>query len=189
VTAGILLLAAGQSRRFGSDKRVASLEGGQTLLCATLAHISATSLPVQICLRPDDAALQLELETKGFSCLRCDRAGEGMGATLAQGVAAIPDWDAVIVMLADMPWVQSATLRALVSKVTHDTIVVPVYQGRRGNPVAFGRMYFPALARCQGDQGARSLLRSHEQQVRDVRVDDPGVLRDIDCPADLERGL
>ena len=189
MTTGILLLAAGRSRRFGSDKRVANLADGQTLLRATLKRIFDTSLPVQICLRLDDTALQLELEKEGLRCVRCDRADDGMGATLAQGVAAMPDWDAVVVMLADMPWVRSATLLALASNVTRDSIVVPVYQGRRGNPVAFGRAHFPGLARCQGDQGARGLVRSHVQQVLEVRVDDPGVLRDIDRPDDLEPGL
>jgi molybdenum cofactor cytidylyltransferase len=168
---------------------VASLGDGQTLLRTTLECISETSLPVQICLRPDDIALQQELEREGFSCVRCDRAGEGMGATLAQGAAAMPDWDAVVVVLADMPWVQSATLLTLVSKVTGDSIAVPVFQGRRGNPVAFGRAYFPELACCQGDEGARSLVRSHAQRVVNVSVDDPGILRDVDRPADLEPGL
>lgn len=186
MTVGVLLLAAGQSRRYGTDKRLATLHTGQTLLRTSLAKIAQTSLPVLVCLRPDDDELFAELEHRGLCCVRCDRAAQGMGATLAQGMATIPAWDAVIVMLADMPWVQPATVLELARVVSRETIAVPVFGGRRGNPVAFGRAYFDELGGCQGDQGARSLVLAHASAVLEVPVDDAGVLRDVDHPDDLK---
>jgi molybdenum cofactor cytidylyltransferase len=58
-----------------------------------------------------------------------------------------------------------------------------VFEGRRGNPVAFGARHLPALLALEGEHGARSLLRS--SPVVEVTVDDPGILRDIDTPGDL----
>ena len=185
MTVGVLLLAAGRSRRYGVDKRLATLRTGQTLLRTTLAQIAQTSLPVQVCLRPDDDDLHAELEGQGFRCVRCDRARDGMGATLAQGMAALPEWDAVVVMLADMPWVQPSTVLELARTVTLQTIAVPVFSGQRGNPVAFGSAHFEELGRCQGDQGARSLVLAHASAVLEIPVDDAGILRDVDHPDDL----
>lgn len=186
MTVGVLLLAAGQSRRYGADKRLATLHTGQTLLRTSLAQIAQTSLPVQVCLRSDDDALHAELERRGLCCVRCDRASGGMGATLAQGIAALPEWDAVVVMLADMPWVKPSTLLELARTVSHQTIAVPVFDGQRGNPVAFGRAYFDELAGLQGDQGARLLVVANVSAVLEVVVDDAGILRDVDHPADLK---
>ena len=66
---GVLLLAAGLSRRYGADKRLATLHTGQTLLRTSLAQIAQTSLTVQVCLRPDDDDLHAELEGQGFRCV------------------------------------------------------------------------------------------------------------------------
>ena len=185
MTAGILLLAAGQSRRYGADKRLARLPAGETLLRTSLALIAATALPATVCLRPHDHQLLAEIEAQGVSCVRCDRAALGMGATLAQGMAALPAWDAVIVMLADMPWIKPASLLELARVVTDRTIVVPVFREQRGNPVAFGRSYFGQLAECRGDQGARSVVMAHAQMVHELAVDDAGILLDVDHPDDL----
>jgi molybdenum cofactor cytidylyltransferase len=62
-------------------------------------------------------------------------------------------------------------------------IAVPVFQGRRGNPVAFGRSYFQNLIALQGDRGARMLLREHP--VIEVAVEDEGIHRDVDMPEDV----
>jgi molybdenum cofactor cytidylyltransferase len=58
-----------------------------------------------------------------------------------------------------------------------------VFEGRRGNPVAFGALHLPALLALTGEHGARSLLKS--SSVVEVAVSDPGILRDIDTPNDL----
>lgn len=63
-------------------------------------------------------------------------------------------------------------------------IAAPVHAGRRGNPVAFGRAHLPALLALEGDQGARSILKNNP--VNELMVDDPGILRDIDAPSDIQ---
>lgn len=63
-------------------------------------------------------------------------------------------------------------------------IAAPVHAGRRGNPVAFGRVHLQALLALEGDQGARSILKNNP--VNELMVDDPGILRDIDAPSDIQ---
>jgi molybdenum cofactor cytidylyltransferase len=185
VTTGVLLLAAGQSRRFGADKRHARLADDRSLLEAVLDTVAAAGLPVLVCLGPDDDSLQAMLAERGVESVICHNASQGMGATLAEGMAALPGWQAVVVGLADMPWVRPGTWRRLADAATPATICAPVYRGRRGNPVAFGSGFFAALRESSGDIGARALVESERDHLLLVDVDDPGVLRDVDLPSDL----
>jgi molybdenum cofactor cytidylyltransferase len=83
-----------------------------------------------------------------------------------------------------MPHLQRGTvLRVADALAAGAQIAAPMHQGRRGNPVGFGRSHLQALCRLSGDVGARALLQAHP--VTCIAVDDPGVLRDIDVPQDL----
>ena len=64
-------------------------------------------------------------------------------------------------------------------------MAMPVHQGRRGHPVGFAARFVPALGALEADQGARTLLRQHDEQIREIAVDDPGILTDVDTAADL----
>ena len=110
-----------------------------------------------------------------------------MGATLAFAAANLPDWDAALVCLADMPFISGDTYAAVAAKAAPDRIVVPEYRGRPGNPVAFGSRFFPALTRLGGDGGARPLLRQNPEAVLPLPLDDRGILLDVDTPDDLHQ--
>ena len=181
---GALLLAAGQGSRFGRDKRLASMPDGRSVLTHTLSAIKSAGLPVLACVRPEDPALA---ELRGINLCRCKCAAEGMGSVLAEGVAVIDHWDAVMIALADMPWVKADTYRQLARYASRSGIRVPTLGGHRGNPVLFGAAFFPLLMQLAGDRGARTVLQSQAGAVREVAVTDPGIFRDVDVPADLRR--
>ena len=182
---GALVLAAGRAERFGADKRLASLPGGQRVLDATLAALRASGLPVMVCLAAGDADIARDLHRMDIDFRHCERSAEGMGATLAEGVGHISTWQGLLVVLADMPWIDPRTYQAVAGRVAAGRIVVPVHNGRRGHPVGFGREYFPALATLRGDSGARRLLDLHAADVEEVPVSDAAIHRDIDTPSDL----
>lgn len=185
MTVGILMLAAGSSRRFGSDKRQAMLASGQTLLCATLENACASGLPLRICLGHADAELADSLCGQGYEVQLCGHSDLGMGATLANGAAELGDWDGVLVALADMAWIVPDTYRLMAGHIKHDSICAPYYKGQRGHPIGFGSDFYPQLTELAGDQGARALLDRFKPQVKQVEVADPGIVRDADTPADL----
>lgn len=179
------MLAAGASRRFGSDKRFARIGQSGSLLEASIRAVRAAGLPLRACLRPDDnraAQLLAQLEVESIICADAER---GMGHTLAQGIAAAADWDVALIALADMPWIRPATYRAVADAADPQRIVVPSCGGRRGHPVAFGAGFYAELARLEGDAGARRVLARCADWVYELSVDDPGILRDVDRPADL----
>lgn len=182
-----ILLAAGAARRFGGGKLLARLDNGETIGYRACANLAAVVAEVFAVIRGGDDELARELVAAGARPTVCADAAAGMGASLAHGMqtAAASDADAVIVALADMPWIRPATLRAVADSLKQGAaVVVPRYQGRRGHPVGFARVLFPELTRLGGDDGARAVIDA-AAGVCWVDVDDPGVLRDVDVPGDL----
>ena len=105
-----------------------------------------------------------------------------MGESIALGVAARPDAAGWVIAPADMPFIKTATIKAIVKALAPDAIVAPVHAGSRGHPVAFGKNYGPELMKLTGDEGARAILAAAKPVL--VESDDPGILRDIDSPED-----
>lgn len=183
-----ILLAAGASRRMGTDKLDLSWRGAP-MLEATLARwLAVPELDEILLVRRGTAA------TEAWPRVRVVIAADpdaGMGSSLASAAATVPpDTEAVVVGLADMPELASSTIAALVAAwrpLGPGGIVAPTFEGQRGHPVVFGAQYLPALRALAGDQGARELLRRHADAVGLVAVTDPGVRLDLDTPEDLRR--
>ncbi len=183
-----LILAAGRGRRFGSDKRVAVLPSGERMLAQTLGRALAAFPDVWVVLRVEDDPAALGVDER-VTVVRAERADDGMGFSLAAGVKALEGmgFEAVAVMLGDMPWVEVGTLERLRHLAASGRIVVPEFEGQRGHPVVFGRTFWERLRGLQGDQGGRRVMQENAQACRDVKVDDKGVVRDLDVP--VEPGL
>ncbi|MFZ5705140.1 MAG: nucleotidyltransferase family protein [Pseudomonadota bacterium] len=179
---GAILLAAGSARRMGDDKLRMDL-GGRPLIAhvlETLMRPAVDSILAAVAPGPSIAPL---LEGRAMLVEVADHA-EGMGRSLAAAVAAIPaHWDAVLVALADMPFVRGDTIDRLVEHASPDAVVRPRHAGRPGNPVLWGRSHFPALAELRGDEGGRSLLGDRVPLLIDCG--DPGILFDVDTPEAL----
>ncbi len=179
------MLAAGYSRRFGSDKRLARLADGQTLLDAALGNAQATGLPIVLCLHPGDDALAERLKNPAVTPLICPVAEHGMGASLAWGVSQIPAWDGVLIALGDMPEVEPATFCKVATELADGGICQPYWREQAGHPVGFSKAFFPGLQALEGDRGAREMLAANPQSVLRIAIDDPGIIRDVDRPGDL----
>jgi len=124
------------------------------------------------------------LNDAGCDVVFAPEAARGMGASLAAGVEADHEAESWIVALADMPCISIESIEAVARSLDSGApLVAPFYRGQRGHPVGFGFAHRAALVALDGDAGARALLTSHP--LTRVEVDDPGILRDIDTPADL----
>jgi len=181
-----LLLAAGYSRRFGADKRLAQLANGTHVAVQSAWLLQAAGLAVQAVIRPEDERLQLLFQQQGVHCIDCMEAALGMAASLRAGVEATPQAAAWLVALADMPFIQPATVQRLIAVWRQQGgIVLPSWQGKRGHPVIFTAPYREALLALQGDQGARPVLQQHAAAVQTVPLEDAGIHQDIDTPQAL----
>jgi len=113
----------------------------------------------------------------------------GISSSIMVGLGAIDrNSEAILFGLADKPFVSVATINTIIEsyQTSRIGIVVPVYRGRRGNPVLFARDFFDDLGTLSGDVGGKAIIRKHAESIREVEVDDDGILVDIDTRADFE---
>jgi molybdenum cofactor cytidylyltransferase len=177
---GALLLAAGSARRFGSAKQAALLRGQPLVRHAARALIDA-GLPVLVVTGAHQQAVHAALAGLPLAFIHAADHAQGMAHSLRAGLHAAPaDWEAALVALADMPDLEPALLATLAAT---PGIAVPVWQGRRGNPVRWPRAHWPALMALSGDEGARRLLPG--LAVTPVPAPSAAIHRDIDTPGDL----
>ena len=183
-----ILLAAGSARRFGAPKLLHPLHDGDPVAKAAaqaLIHVLPNTLAV---VKPGDHAL-IELFTElGLHIVENPLADEGLGTSLAAGVNATAQADGWLIMLADMPWIQPATISALAARLENGaSMVAPLYAGRRGHPVGFSSRWLQPLRDLCGDKGARDLIADNSDALDLLATEDAGVLKDIDFPYDLSR--
>ncbi len=180
-----LLLAAGSGSRFGGDKLLCPLRSGSAIGAVSARHLLQV-LPQSIAIvREDDTQLASLLAGEGLRVVVCRDAREGMGRSIACGVAASSEAAGWVVALADMPGVQPASISAVARAIENGAAMAAAeFQGRRGHPVGFSADFRKELLQLHGDTGARTLLARHQQRLVHIELDDPGVLFDIDTRAD-----
>jgi molybdenum cofactor cytidylyltransferase len=184
-----ILLAAGRGKRFDASgsqhKLLQGLTSGVSVLQQSAFTLQA-ALPHHLAVVSEsDSGQQAQLRDLQFPFTICTDAHLGMAHSLVHAIRQLPaECDAVLIVLADMPFLQAKSLQALAQALQNGAqIVVPTHEGRKGNPVGFARMHFVELLTLRGDQGARDLLKRHA--LTEVTVVDEGIFKDIDVPQDL----
>jgi CTP:molybdopterin cytidylyltransferase MocA len=116
----------------------------------------------------------------------CSGWREGLGASLRAGVAALPECEAVAVVLGDQPRLSAAAVARVVSQRGADELAVrATYAGVPGHPVLLERTLLTRVGELRGDAGARELL--HGVPIREVACDGLGSPEDVDTVAELAR--
>jgi molybdenum cofactor cytidylyltransferase len=113
----------------------------------------------------------------------------GMGTSLRAGLCAVDQQaEAALIVLADQPFVQPATLDQLIAEHQRSKaqIVIPTYRGFRGNPVLLDRSVFHEVMALDADMGCRAIFGEHPNGILKVPVDDVGILLDIDRKSDFD---
>lgn len=190
-----IMLAAGQSSRFGSDKKRFPIDGVPMLQKALSLPLSLGISTLTV-LKTEDRDYVEELladwqhHSKSELCY-ATTASKGMGNSLSEGVTQLiekhPNVDGVFIFLADMPRIQTKTILTLLENQNPNKIIVPMCVDkagklRQGHPVLFGRRWIPLLRTLHGDAGAKQILRENSQEIVKVVVEDLGILNDYDYP-------
>ena len=186
-----VLLAAGESSRFGADNKLLAEVGGDPVVRRAAATLLDAGLGTVLVVIGHEAG-EVRAALSGLDCDFVENPdhGEGQATSVAAGVesllesAVVPD--AVVFALGDMPAVTPETVRRLVGAYRSGMgdALAAAFEGQRGNPVLFDAKFLPALGTVGGDRGARDVLLSSDRAAL-VETGDPGVLADVDEPADL----
>jgi molybdenum cofactor cytidylyltransferase len=179
--------AAGLSRRMGREKVLLPFRGS-TILETILGTLDGAGVsPIVAVVRPDLPEAAERARRAGAVVVTNPRPDEEMLVSIRLGLDALSaDADAVFVWPADHPAVSLATVRLLAEAADPGRALLPTYLSRRGHPALIGRKLLPDIARIPPDEGLRHLWRMRRDAVLEVPVEDSGVIRNIDSPADYE---
>lgn len=180
----IVLLAAGASTRMrGGDKLLEEVEGQPLLRLMGERCVKAGD--TRIVLGPNQPARRAALD--GITAEIVEAEGDdGMAASIRAGVAGLKN-TSVMIALADMPEITAGDLHLLLG--LHGQGIAPIVQaasasGAPGQPVVFSAKYLRHLAKLQGDEGARSILKAHARDVALIPLKDDRATVDLDTPED-----
>jgi molybdenum cofactor cytidylyltransferase len=192
MTVAGVILAAGRSTRMRPRNKLLEEIGGRKVI-ARVAETALASAATPIVVVTGFEAQRIAEALRGLdlTCVHNPDFAAGLSTSLRAGLAALPaKSDGALILLGDMPFVEASDLEALIAAFTakdQNSICVPVRHGRMGNPILWGRAYFPEMMRLGGDAGAKRLLEVHRERVTEVEVASDGIFADIDTRLDLAR--
>lgn len=183
----LVMLAAGKSRRFGRDKRFAELPNGKALWRTSIEIFIDAGLSGHLVVGENEAAEFPDLPGS-IQVHECTQAVDGMSRSLACGLKQVKA-DFALVALADMPFLQTATVLRLLDAADKHVGVKALqasYRNKPGHPKVLSRDLFSDLCSLEGDRGGFTVLKKlPDDQLLYLELNDPGILRDVDRPADL----
>ncbi|MDA4121466.1 MAG: nucleotidyltransferase family protein [Thaumarchaeota archaeon] len=185
-----VVLAAGLSSRMGRPKQTLPIRGKSMLQKVLEVFRKSRVDGVVVVLGAREREVRNKVEFKDEKVVYNPRYAEGMSGSLKLGLAEAGPWaEAVIVALGDQPYLSPSTVNRLIKAYSDSEapVVVPVYKGRRGNPVLFDRRTFSQIMSITGDEGAKSVIKQNKNAVLEVTVEDEGVQTDIDTPDDYRK--
>jgi molybdenum cofactor cytidylyltransferase len=174
----------------GPNKLLAELEGNKLVRIVTEQALASKASEVIVVTGHQAELVEQALSGLNVRFVRNPDFAGGLASSVKAGIAAVSkEIDGAVVCLGDMPMVSAGLLDDLIGAFAPDRgnlIVVPVSEGRRGNPVLWSRRFFQELMTLDGDIGARHLIAKHAEAVAEVPVEGDGAFLDIDTPQALE---
>lgn len=185
-----ILLAAGKSARFGSNKLLYPVIDDTPMLLVSGAKLASVLPDSIVVINRALIALTTQLEQMGLRVVINEQADQGMGSSIACGVRAsdnsAQEASGWLIMLADMPYLKTETIQLLVNKLKQGAgIVAPILGQQRGHPVGFSQRYKNELLVLNEDMGARQVLKNHQSELELVPINDEGILIDVDQASDV----
>ena len=165
LSAGCLLMAAGNASRFGENKLTARFDG-QSLFSLALAAIPK-ELFARVTVVSQYPVLLEEAARTGFDTILNDRPQDGVSRTIRLGTQAMADCAGILYMVADQPLLRAGTVRRVVDvwRAHPECIAAAAHNGNRGNPCLFPARFFPELCALEADRGGSSVIRRHEDAL------------------------
>lgn len=174
-----IILAAGFSRRFGQNKLLADFKH-KPLVKHVIDRVANLHFENSILVYREANVKKLAPQT--MHCIYNPNSSEGLSSSVKCGVIHSGETDAFVFFMGDQPFVDEDTVHQMLSAF-HDgkgSIIVPLYDGYRGNPVLFSAKWKNALTQLTGDSGGRSLIEANPGEVFFVKARDSGTGGDID---------
>jgi molybdenum cofactor cytidylyltransferase len=181
-----VLIAAGGSQRMGAVKQLLPI-GNITLIEKAVDNLLGSEIEdLVVVVGAQGKIVADKLANRIVTIATNNDYRTGMSSSIITGVRLIKHGCAVMIALADQPFIGYRTINVIISAFMRSDkgIVVPTYRGQRGHPVIFSMRYRDALLALRGDIGGRNIISGHPDDVLECIVDDIAILKDIDTPID-----
>jgi molybdenum cofactor cytidylyltransferase len=187
-----LVLAAGESRRMGdANKLTIPVDGTPMVARVVDALQQSRAQRVIVITGHEPERIKEALSGRDVEFVHNPDYAEGIGSSVRMGITALDDdADGALVALGDMPWVNTEVINRLVDAFITDrelSIFIPMFGGKRGNPVLWGSQHFPELLALSGDVGGKALFDRHATAICYVNVESASVNTDVDTPDALQK--
>ena len=192
---GLIMLAAGNSRRFGSNKLLYTIEGepmyrhilSELMKVRKVLKEQGHSCEITVVTQYDEIAA--ETEKCGAQVLYNLHPDEGISSSLKIGLRRNREMDACLFTVADQPWLRGETILALVGVFLREGkgIACVEYEGKLGNPWVFSERYDGELMGLEGDVGGKRVVVRNRGEGAIMRVVDGMEVMDVDVMADGRR--
>jgi molybdenum cofactor cytidylyltransferase len=183
----VIVLAAGRSTRMGTANKLVADIGGKPMVRG-VAEVALASQAAMVLVVTGHMAAEVSSALAGLdvTLVANPHYATGLASSLKAGIRALPpSCDGALILLGDMPKIAPQHLDTLMAAFAADAIVVPVRDGRQGNPVLWPASFFPELLGLDGDAGAKRLIAAHAASVREVDLGTDAIFTDIDTPEAL----
>jgi molybdenum cofactor cytidylyltransferase len=186
-----LILAAGESKRMEGRPKALLLIDGESFLGRIINRMSNADIgELVVVLGADHERIEAEVNMRGARTVINRNWKQGQFSSLRTGINSLSIFsEGVLFTLVDHPLVRTSTYVELAErwKENRERVVVPSYEGRKGHPTIFPRRLYRHILEDEYPLGARSIIKNEGSSVLFVRVDDPGVIQDIDTVEDYRR--
>ena len=187
-----IVLAAGKGSRMGKTKQLLPFRGKSVLECVVDNALASALHRVIVVLGHEANVLAPLLKGRDVTVVINPDFESGQSSSLKAGLQALTEEsEAALFLLGDQPLVTPETINLILAAyaTAPSPIVMPVFEGRRGNPVLFARETFPKIQGLSGDCGARGIFEQYTGRIVTVPVESPAILADIDTEEDYQRLL
>lgn len=185
-----VVLASGMSKRFGKNKLLMPL-GNQSVLEHVIDRVKSSHVDkVFVVYGHHEEEFKRIARKKKIELIYNPTYKEGQSASVKKTVEALKDHvEGVLFILGDQPFLNPNTINLLIETFHRNpkNIILPIYNGKRGNPVLFSKDFFQDMLRIQGDKGARGIIKENPERISEVILSDTIENYDIDTEEDYRR--
>tara|TARA_B100001287_G_scaffold276413_1_gene287148 strand:+ start:1928 stop:2521 length:594 start_codon:yes stop_codon:yes gene_type:complete len=186
---GAIILAAGNSSRFGDENKLLAKFGKKTVIESTINNIAKLFKKdeITIVLR-NKSQLPNFLKFLPYKLTIVLKENFGISDSIKQGLNNFMTKDGVMICLGDMPGVSASTYSKIRNSLIEqeDKIIIPIYKGTMGNPIGIPRKFYGKLKTLSGDVGFKQLFSQLKKNISFIEIDDRYILKDIDTKKDLQ---
>ena len=189
-----LVLAAGTSSRAGDINKLLINLQGAPMISKIVDEINQTSANrIVVVTGHDSDAIKSSLFNFDIIFAHNPNYMDGISSSLKKGFEIIhgleSNCDGVMICLGDMPLVSHEQLQKIIncfSSLNNNTICIPTFGGKRGNPVLIGKNFFTLIDKIDGDIGMRSIINNYNNSIFEIKMDNKSILMDIDTPEEIK---